>query len=69
MKSKIIIICLLGLLIFPLNAFAEKGPVIWNPEKTEETIGLGGTKDLTATFTSSTQLQNVDLGNKGDGSL
>jgi len=61
MKSKIFIICLLGLLIFPLNVFAKTYPVIWNPEKVEEIIGLGGTKDLTVTFESSISLENVNL--------
>lgn len=61
MKSKIFIICLLLLLIFPLNVFAKTYPVIWNPEKMEETIGLVGKKNLTVTFTSSTDLKNVGL--------
>ena len=61
MKSCFFICCFLTLLIFPLNVQAGKYPVTWNPTSITETLGLGGTKDLSTSFTSATKLNNVDL--------
>jgi len=63
MNHKVFFFCICFLLCWtlPLNGLAEKYPVVWSPKSIEQTIGLGGTKDLTVTFASSTSLKNVDL--------
>ena len=38
-----------------------KPPITWSPGSIEQTIGLGGTKDLTVSFKSNTRLKNIDL--------
>lgn len=68
MKSKTLFICrficlsiLLSLLVLPTYTLAKTYPVTWSPKGIEQTIGLGGAKDLTATFISTDSLDNVDL--------
>jgi pimeloyl-ACP methyl ester carboxylesterase len=48
-------------LILPLNVQAKTYPVTWDPRGIEQTLGLGGGVDLTATFVSKVTLNNVDL--------
>ena len=59
--AKIFLLCILVLLVIPVYSQAATYPVTWNPRSIEQTIGLGGTKDLTVTFKSSSKLKNVDL--------
>lgn len=59
--KKIFLICFLSLLFLPKTVHVASYPVEWNPGGIEQTVGLGGTKDLSVTFTSNTKLQNVDL--------
>ena len=61
MKFRTVLICLIALLILPLNVQAKTYPVTWDPRGIEQTLGLGGGVDLTATFVSKVTLNNVDL--------
>ena len=61
MKFRTVLICLIALLILPLNVQALTYPVTWDPRGIEQTLGLGGGVDLTATFVSKVTLNNVDL--------
>jgi hypothetical protein len=61
MKVRTVLICLIALLILPLNVQAKTYPVTWDPRGKEQTLGLGGGVDLTATFVSKVTLNNVDL--------
>jgi len=61
MKSKIFFILVLSFL-FPLfNVQAINYPVVWTPEKIEQTLGFEGTIDIPTTFISSVKLNNVNL--------
>ena len=61
MKFRTVLICLIALLILPLNVQAKTYSVTWDPRGIEQTLGLGGGVDLTATFVSKVTLNNVDL--------
>jgi len=61
MKSKVFFIFLLSLLFLPFNIQANVYSVVWTPERIEQTLGFEETIDIRATFTSSIELNNVDL--------
>lgn len=61
MKNKALLICLFSLLFIPYTVQAKNFPITWDTEKIEQTIALGDSIDVTATFTSKNDMQNVDL--------
>jgi RHS repeat-associated protein len=61
-RSTISFICLIGLLIFPLDTEAKTNPsVAWNPARVEQTLEAGGKYDLLMTFTTDGNLANANL--------
>lgn len=61
MKSKFFFIFLLSLLLLPFNVQAKNYPVVWSPEKIEQTLGFEGAVDIPTTFISNIKLNDVDL--------
>lgn len=62
MRARIIVINLIFLLIFPLTANATKNAqVVWNPERVEETIGLGESIEWSVGFVSNVNLKKQHL--------
>lgn len=61
MKIKTSLIVIITLWILSVNVQAKTYPITWNPKGVEQTLGLGGGVDLTATLVSKVTLNNVDL--------
>lgn len=57
----VIFVLAVSLLLYPLNLQAKSYPITWHPKSIEQTIALGDTLELTAVFTSSIELHDVDL--------
>lgn len=61
MKLRIFFVCILALIVIPLSVSARSYPIIWSPERVNQTLGLGDTATVDVTFTSSEDLGPVEL--------
>jgi hypothetical protein len=62
LKGKIWILAFLtGLVLWPVVAMAKTYPVTWEPKVINQTLGPGESVILSATFTSTDNLNNIDL--------
>jgi len=61
MKLNRVLASLILLLLISSGVNAASSPISWTPKSIEKAMGLGTSADISATFSSSIQLRNVDI--------